>query len=101
MARFTVPEEPRAASVTPERHAAPCYRFIVRREILLEHLSIVAGHVLAGEDILSRQTELVHRLEAAGRDSGLARALLQQYRECQKGTRRSSRPADEVACLCA
>jgi hypothetical protein len=55
----------------------------MNRTILQDHLAQAERHVAEGEGHLSRQREIVTKLERDGHDSVSARATLAQFEELQ------------------
>jgi hypothetical protein len=53
------------------------------RTMLLEHLAQAERHVAEGERDIARQREIIAELERDGRDTTLARALLEQFEEVE------------------
>jgi hypothetical protein len=51
------------------------------RQTLLDHLALAERHVSEGEIHVTRQRELVAKMERGGHETGLARALLLKFGE--------------------
>ncbi len=56
----------------------------MRRNAILERISMARRHVAMGEENIARLREIIARLERGGHDSAQARGLLARFEEIQQ-----------------